>query len=307
MQALMRQAILSIARNPALRRVAVRRGMRLGVSRFVAGETLPTALLAVAELNRRGIWATLDHLGEYVSTAAEAAAATRACLEVLDGIRSQGLRCNLSVKLTQLGLDLDADLCRSHMRQLLTRAAEYGNFVRVDMEDSSRTDKTLALVRELIEEFGPERVGTVLQAYLYRTERDLRDLARRGGNVRLVKGAYMEPPDVAFPKKSEVDANFLRLIRRSMRSGLYTAVATHDEAIVAATRRFVADEEIGPDRFEFQMLYGIRRDLQARLVAEGYRVRVYVPFGQDWYGYFTRRLAERPANVAFVLRNLLRA
>lgn len=302
--ALARSLVLAVSQNPPVRRLAIRHGMRLGAARFVAGEDLASALRAVADLNRQGIWATLDHLGEFVSSPAEARAAADTCLQVLDEIHRAGLQCNLSVKLTQLGLDIDGALCRQNMQRILTRAARYGNFVRIDMEDSSRTDQTLDLFRELVAEFGTRRVGVVIQAYLYRSERDLASLAALGANVRLVKGAYMGPRTVAFPARAEVNANYVKLIQSYLAAGNYTAVATHDERVIEATRRFTAERGIATDRFEFQMLYGIRRDLQRRLADNGYRVRVYVPFGTDWYGYFTRRLAERPANLMFVLANL---
>lgn len=305
--ALARRAILSLAANPAVRRVALKHGMKLGASRFVAGETLDQALQVVADLNRQGIEATLDHLGEFVSDAAEARAAAEVCLATLDGIHRTGVKSHLSVKLTQLGLDIDLDLCRENMRRILSRAREYGNFVRIDMEDSPRTDRTLALFRELFQEFGPRHVGIVLQSYLYRTDQDLQEMARLGANVRLVKGAYMEPPSVAYPSKADVDRKYIEHIRQYLASGCYTAIATHDERAIRAAQAFAAERGIPRDRFEFQMLYGIRRERQRQLAQEGYRVRVYVPYGRDWYGYFTRRIAERPANLWFVLSNLFRA
>ncbi len=305
-EAMVRKVIMALSQNPTVRRTASRHGMRLGAARFVAGESIDTALQAVAELNRQQIFATLDHLGEFVADPTEARASADSCLEVLDGIHRAGLRCNLSVKLTQLGLDIDPELCKENMRRIVTRAAAHDNFVRLDMEDSTRTDRTLHLLRDLLAEFGPRRVGTVIQAYLYRSERDLQELATRGVNIRLVKGAYLEPPEVAFPAKADVDRNFVKLIRQYLLAGAYTAVATHDETIIQATCAFVAERDLPRDQFEFQMLYGIRRDLQRQLAEAGYRVRVYVPFGTDWWGYFTRRLAERPANVMFVLSNLFR-
>jgi proline dehydrogenase len=303
---LARKAIMSVAQNRAVRSAATRHGMRLGAARFVAGEDLHTALRAVAELNRVGIWGTLDHLGEFVSDPGEATAAADACLAVLDGIHQSGCRCNLSLKLTQLGLDIDPDLCRENLRRIVSRAGQYDNFVRVDMEESSRTDLTLQLVAEMRDEFGPQRIGTVIQAYLFRSASDLVALAQHGTNVRLVKGAYMEPPEVAFAAKPDVDVNFAKLIRQYLDAGMYTAVATHDEQVIRTTKEYVTERSIDHDRFEFQMLYGIRRDLQRQLADEGYRVRVYIPYGTDWYGYFARRLAERPANVMFVLGNLFK-
>lgn len=303
---LARKVILSVAQNRAVHKLATRHGMRLGASRFVAGEDLQSALTAVAELNRSGIWGTLDHVGEFVADPAEARASAGACVAALDGIQQSGVRCNLSLKLTQLGLDIDPALCRENLRRIVSRAAEYDNFVRVDMEDSPRTDRTLQLVAKMRDEFGPERIGTVIQGYLFRSSSDLLALAEHNTNVRLVKGAYMEPPTVAFPSKADVDANYQKLIEQYLGAGVYTAVATHDERVIRATQAFVQQHNIDRSRFEFQMLYGIRRDLQRQLAAEGYRMRVYIPYGTDWYGYFTRRLAERPANVMFVLGNLFK-
>lgn len=301
---LARKAIMSLAQNRTIRDIATRHGMKLGAARFVAGEDLSSALQVVAELNRAGIWATLDHLGEFVADPTEARGAAAACVEVLEGIQRTGVRCNISVKLTQLGLDIDPALCRENLRRILSRADQFGNFVRVDMEDSPRTDPTLQIVTEMLDEYGPERIGTVLQAYLFRSSMDLAALAAKGARVRLVKGAYLEPPHLAFAEKADVDANFVKLIQQALDAGIYTAIATHDEQIIRSTKAYAKQRCITPDRFEFQMLYGIRRDLQQQLVGEGFRVRVYIPYGTDWYGYFTRRLAERPANVMFVLGNL---
>lgn len=304
---LFRNTILSVANWQFVRSAAHRYGWRLGAGRFVAGEDLATALERVAELNADGIMATLDHLGEFVSTPEEARAATDACIATLDGIARSGVNCNLSLKLTSLGLDIDRELCERHMRLILDRAVEHDNFVRIDMEDSPRTEVTLQLFERLVRDYGPARIGTVIQAYLHRSRRDLEWLAGIGANLRLVKGAYMEPATVAYQSKAEVDTHFIQLIEQYLGAGMYTAVATHDERAIAATEAFVQAHGIARDRFEFQMLYGIRRDLQRRLAEQGYRVRVYVPYGQDWYGYFTRRLAERPANVWFVLSNLFKS
>lgn len=306
-QAFARKAILTVAGNPAIRRTAMKHGMKLGASRFVAGETLEQALESVAELNRQGIEATMDHLGEFVADAAEARAAADVCVRTLDGIHKSGVRSHLSLKMTQLGMDISKDLCMENMRRIVGRAREYGNFVRIDMEDSPRTDITLEIFQELLAEFGPQHVGTVVQSYLYRTDKDLENLAAMGAKLRLVKGAYMEPPSVAYPSKADVDAAFVRHIKYYLANGPHVAIATHDEKAILASKQFAAENQIPMERFEFQMLYGIRRDLQKQLVEEGYTVRVYVPFGQDWYGYFTRRLAERPANVWFVLSNMFRS
>ena len=272
--------------------------------RFVAGETLEEALAVGRRINSEGITLTLDHLGENVTSLAEAEASRDAYLRALDEIQRAGIQGNVSLKLTQFGMDLSEDACRANVEQVVRKAAEIAGFVRVDMESSAYTDRTLRLVSGLHERY--RTVGTVIQAYLYRSEDDVEALCRRGVRVRLCKGAYLEPPDVAFPHKADVDANFVKLMRILLDTGDYPAIATHDPRMIEATKKHAAASGIGRDRFEFQMLYGIRRDLQKRLVAEGYRLRLYVPFGKAWYPYFMRRLAERPANVLFLLRNLLR-
>jgi proline dehydrogenase len=274
-------------------------------TRFVAGETLDQALAVSRKLNGEGITVTLDHLGESVNSLDEAAAARDVYLRTLDAIQQGGVQGNVSLKLSQFGIDLSEVECRSNVARLAARAAECGNFVRVDMESSEYTDRTLALVRDLHAKHGS--VGTVIQAYLYRSKADIEELCQRGIRIRLCKGAYLEPPAVAFPKKTEVDSNYIDLMKLLLDRGTYPAIATHDEKMIEATRAYVARKKIARDRFEFQMLYGIRRDLQRNLIAEGYRVRVYVPFGEAWYPYYMRRMAERPANVLFILRNLFRA
>ncbi len=273
-------------------------------SRFVAGEDLPRALEAGRRINAQGIAVTFDHLGENVVSPAEAAASRDVYLELLEEIARHRLDANVSIKLTQFGMDISEAACRSSVERLVRRAAELGNFVRVDMESSAYTERTLAITEELHARYGS--VGTVIQSYLYRSREDVERLCARGIRVRLCKGAYLEPPEVAFRRKSEVDRNFLELMRVLLAQGVYPAIATHDERMIRGTRDFAAAQGIPRDAFEFQMLYGIRRDLQRRLAAEGYRVRLYVPFGKAWYPYFMRRLAERPANVLFLLRNLPR-
>ena len=299
-----RRALLGIAGNRTVARLATRYGMRLGAARFVAGDTLAAAMAAVADLNRKGICATLDHLGEAVTDAAEAGATADSYLELLDAIHRSGVDANVSLKLTALGLAIDPALAEANLRRVVERAAAYGNFVRIDMEDSPYTQVTIDLTERLHAEFG--NVGTVIQSYLYRSLADVEELTRLGISLRLVKGAYKEPAAIAFPQKADVDANLLKLIEYRLGSGVYTAIATHDEAMIAATRRVAAENQISPDRFEFQMLYGIRFGLQQQLAQEGYKVRCYVPYGTHWYPYFVRRLAERPANVLFILRNLFR-
>jgi len=274
--------------------------------RFVAGEDIDAALAAVRALAARGISATLDHLGENVATAAEAAAAADAAVEILRRIEAAGVRSHLSVKLTQLGLDLGDDFCRAQTRRVLDCARELGNFVRIDMEGSAYTQRTLDLFYELRREYGPDTVGIVLQSYLYRTQADVERAIATGSRVRLVKGAYDEPPTVAYPDKAAVDRAYRIQMEQLLARGRYPAIATHDEQLVGRAQGFAAAEGLDERGFEFQMLYGVRRDLQLRLAAEGYNVRCYVPYGTQWYPYFMRRLAERPANVLFLLANLLR-
>jgi proline dehydrogenase len=273
-------------------------------TRFVAGETLDQALAVARKLNAEGIAVTLDHLGESVSTLTEAAEARDVYLRTLAAIHSNGIQGNVSLKLTQFGLDLSYEQCLANVEQLVRRAAEIDNFVRVDMESSDYTDRTLNLVHTLHARYGA--VGVVIQSYLHRSESDVEKLCAEKIRVRLCKGAYLEPDDVAFARKSDVDRSYRELTRYLLQKGVYPAFATHDEAMIRQTCQFVSERKIRRDSFEFQMLYGIRRDLQRRLVADGYRVRLYVPFGKAWYPYYMRRLAERPANVFFILRNLVR-
>jgi len=272
--------------------------------RFVAGETLEQALAVARRLNSEGITVTLDHLGESVSTLGEAAEARDVYLRTLDAIHEDGIQGNVSLKLTQFGLDLSDEECEANVDRLVKRAAELGSFVRVDMESSAYTDRTLHLVHRLFERHGT--VGVVLQSYLYRSRADTDALNAAGIRVRLCKGAYLEPAEVAFPEKADVDKSYLELAGQLLERGSYPAFATHDEAIIRKIRAMVEERKIPRDAFEFQMLYGIRRDLQRQLVKEGYRLRLYVPFGKAWYPYYMRRLAERPANVFFMLRNLVR-
>ncbi len=277
-------------------------GFRQMTRRFIAGENIRDAIEAIRELNHSGITATFDHLGESTTSREEAVADVEEYLRVLALIDETGVQSNVSIKLTQLGLDIDEEFCFQNTRRLVGEAKRRGNFVRIDMEDSSRTEVTLRIFTRLFREFGT--VGIVLQSYLRRTGEDLGEVLALGARVRLCKGAYQESAEVAFEEKREVDDNYLRLTKRLLTSGIYHGLATHDERIIEATQAFVAEKGIARDSFEFQMLYGIRRDLQQRLVREGYRVRVYVPYGRFWYPYFMRRLAERPANLWFVMRNL---
>src|ERR1051326_2394686 len=273
-------------------------------ARFVAGDTLADALEAGRSINREGISLTLDHLGENVTSLEEARASANVYLRPLDELSGHGIDGNVSLKLSQFGIDISEPACRANVGQVGARAKALRNFVRVDMESSEYTDRTLRLVTDLHAQYGA--VGTVIQAYLYRSEKDVEMLCRRGIRVRLCKGAYLEPPEVAFQAKADVDRNFVHLMRILLLSSTYPAIATHDEKIIAEAESFVRARNIPRESFEFQMLYGIRRDLQRRLVAEGYRLRLYVPFGKAWYPYFMRRLAERPANVVFLARNFFR-
>ena len=272
--------------------------------RFVAGEELRDAVEAIRQLNLKNISASFDHLGESITSEAETRNEVNEYVRVLDSIEENKLNSNVSVKLTQLGLDVGLDVCYANTRKIVEAALRYNNFVRIDMEDSTKTDGTLEVFRRLRSEF--DNVGIVVQAYLYRSEKDVEDLLKVGARIRLCKGAYKEPPSVAFASKDDVDANYVRLTRLLLTSGIYHGIATHDENMVTAARAFAEERNISRDRFEFQMLYGIRRDLQETLVQQSYRMRVYVPYGRYWYPYFMRRLAERPANVWFVLRNVIK-
>ncbi|MDP9280070.1 MAG: proline dehydrogenase family protein [Gemmatimonadota bacterium] len=269
-------------------------------NRFVAGESLDTALAAVTRLNARGITASLDLLGESVHNEVEARAAGHAYVTMLDRIHEQKARANVSVKLTAMGLDVSEDLCVAIMHEILQRARDYQTFVRIDMESSEYTQRTLDLFEQRLYPAYRESVGIVLQSYLFRTFADVQRANLIKARVRICKGAYKEPETVAYPDKKDVDATYVRCMHELMLKGNYPGIATHDEAIIKEAKRFAKENDIAPSRFEFQMLYGVRRDLQDKLVREGYRMRVYVPFGTQWYPYLMRRLAERPANVAFL-------
>lgn len=300
----MRNMFQSLAKNTSANKLAKKYGLRFGAGRFVAGDSIAKAIESVNKLNQEGKLATLDHLGEFVFTEAEANEAAEMCLQTLDAIHASRAKSNLSLKMTSLGLDINKDLCMKNMKKILERAKEYGNFVRIDMEDFSHCQITIDIFEELRRDY--DNVGIVIQAYLYRTEEDLRLLNTLNANLRLVKGAYKESPNVAFPDKKDVDENFKKSIKAHLLNGNYTAVASHDEKIIDFTKKFVAEHQVDSSQFEFQMLYGICVDLQNKLMKEGYKVRVYVPYGVDWFGYFMRRLAERPANVWFVLKNFFK-
>ena len=302
---MLRKAILAAAESPRLQRGVRRHGMRLGASRFVAGETLDQAVVVLRSLNERGLKVNTTLLGEGVSDEAETRAVVNAYRVILDRIAAEQLRVNVALKLTHLGLAFDEQLAHANIGELVAHAGRLGNFVRLDMEESSFVDATLRVFGALREE-GHENVGTVLQSYLYRSPADLESLLGLEPNLRFVKGAYLESPDVAYPEKKDVDAAYARLIERSLTAGGFTAVATHDEALIAHAISYAEDNDIPRSRFQFQMLYGVRGKLQLGLVQQGYDVLVATPYGPDWYRYLMRRLAERPANVLFIARNLVR-
>jgi proline dehydrogenase len=273
--------------------------------RFVAGMTLEEAIAVSEKMNREGIAVTLDALGESVTTDAQARASAEVYHQALDAIATRGLNANVSIKLSQMGMDFDPALAEKIVGEMVEHASRVNSFVRIDMEGSAYTEATIAMTEHL-QARCPGCVGTVLQAYLFRTGSDAERLLGQGIRIRLCKGAYKEPPEIAFPQKSEVDANYVKLAERMMTSGVFCGIATHDEAIVEKLLAFVRERSVPKSAFEFQMLYGIRRDLQRKLVKHGFGVRVYVPFGPEWYPYFMRRLAERPANVIFLLKNFFR-
>jgi proline dehydrogenase len=301
----LRRTILYLSRHKALRNwVETSPSARRLSSRFVAGSQLDDALEVCRRIRADGITATLDYLGENVKSLDEAAACRDMYLRMLHALHSAGVEANVSIKLSQFGIDLSESACGENVAALVKEAAAIGGFVRIDMESSQYTDRTLALVTRLHREFGA--CGAVIQAYLQRSAQDVEQLEAERIRVRLTKGAYLEPPEIAFSSKAQVDRNYVELAHSLLTIGEYPAIATHDEHIVAAVEKFIAGQSIARDRFEFQMLYGIRRDLQRRLVRDGYRLRLYIPFGEAWYPYFMRRLAERPANLLFFVRNLLR-
>ena len=298
----------ALAQSDLLKRLASTYGMTSATSfarRFIAGERIDEAIVAARAIETQNLLLTLDYLGESVATLDEADAATREYLRILDVIVASGIERNVSLKLTQLGLDVDKATCVDNLRRILEPARRHGFFVRMDMENSPYTEVTIDIFETLWQQ-ECRNVGVVLQSCLYRSEADAQRVTARGGRIRLVKGAYKEPKSVAWQQKSEVDASYVRLMKYLLDEGDYPAIATHDPAIIDATIAYADTRRIRPDQFEFQMLYGVRRDLQRNLVARGYRMRVYVPFGQQWFPYFMRRLGERPANVGFVLKSLLR-
>jgi proline dehydrogenase len=301
----LRSLILAAADSPRIQRFVQRYGFRLGAARFVAGESLDAAVPVLRRLNEQGLLTNTTLLGEGVRDEAETREVVAAYRDLLDRIQAEGLRTNVALKLTHLGLAIDEDVARRNVTELVEHAVRAGNFVRMDMEDSRHVDATLRIYRNL-RESGHENVGTVLQSYLFRTESDLAELLPLAPNLRLVKGAYLEPPEIAYPRKSDVDAAYVRLLEASLAGDGFTAVATHDETLIEHAISFARDRGISKERFQFQMLYGVRSRLQLDLVRRGFDVLVATPYGPEWYRYLMRRLAERPANVLFLLRNLVR-
>ena len=302
---MLRDTLLYLAQNERLHQFVISNGATRSVSRrFVAGEVLDDAIQATRVLNQQGMHVSLDHLGENVSDAREARSAARDYITILDTIKQTGVDANISIKLTALGLDISRELCEQNVCNILENAQKYPIFVRIDMEASAYTEQTVDITLRMHQQF--EHVGTVIQSCLYRSKKDVEQLIARGVRIRLVKGAYKEPKTVAFQNKSDVDRHYVQLMMMLLLRGNYPALATHDEAIINAACKYARDHGISKEAFEFQMLYGIRRDLQEKLVSQGYNMRIYVPYGSQWYPYLMRRLAERPANLMFVMSNILR-
>ncbi|MBN6206673.1 proline dehydrogenase family protein [Ralstonia pickettii] len=291
----------SLSTNKVANKMAKRYGMKLGAKRFVAGDSPEHAVATVQELNKNGMVAMLNYLGEFVHSKEAAAEAADNCMKTLDLIHDYQLDCNLSVKISSLGLDISKEVCLENLRQILDYAKERDTFVRIEMEDYAHCQLTLDIFYELKEEY--DNIGTVIQAYLYRTKEDMEDLNKYNANLRLVKGAYQESAEVAYPKKEDVDRRYDEIVKQHLLNGNYAGIATHDDQAIEEFIRFADENNIPKDQYEFQMLFGIRNELQKTLVDRGYKVRVYVPYGVDWFGYFMRRLAERPENVSFVLKN----
>lgn len=304
MEKLLRNSFMFLSRNKILTKLAKKYGLRYGAARFVAGDTIELATKVIKDLNNKDLDVTLDYLGEFIDDVQEANEMANNCIKAIEVIGKDGLQSQLSLKLTSMGLDISNEVVIQNMKRILTVAKQHHVFVTIDMEDYSRCERTLEIFKELKKEF--TNVGTVLQAYLYRTVKDIEELNEFQADLRLVKGAYKESANVAYPEKKAVDKNFKQIIKMHLLNGNFTAVATHDDAIIEYTKRLVMIYKIPKEQFEFQMLYGIRPEKQRELVKDGYCMRVYVPYGTDWYGYFMRRLAERPANVAFVLKGMIK-
>ena len=303
---MLRATLLKLSESPRFAKWVISNGTtRRMARRFVAGETLDEAIEAARACNNAGMLVSLDYLGENCSTTSDAQRSRDSYLEVYERIAQEKLHANVSCKLTQLGLDLNAEFCQGLVRSIAERASSYDNFLRIDMEGSLYTQRTIDVVKRVRSNI--PAVGTVIQSYLYRSETDIQDLLAYGCRIRLCKGAYKESQDVAYPNKKDVDFNYIRLMKILLPSGFYHGIATHDPRMIAETIRWAATKQISKDDFEFQMLYGVRTDLQRRLVQDGYRIRIYIPYGNDWFPYFMRRLAERPANLGFLLRNFFRS
>jgi proline dehydrogenase len=302
-----RNALLYLSRREGLKDFATRfRLFKKMTTRFIAGEDIEEATATIREINAKGCTASFDHLNESVANASETEDEVREYLQILSRIDDTGISSNVSIKLTQFGLEIDPELAYKNARRIVEDAARRGNFVRVDMEGSQVTQATIDIFKRLRAEFGLNDVGIVLQSYLRRTYDDVQDLLKIPARIRICKGAYNEPPEVAFPDKKDVDENYVRVMKTLLSSGVYHGIATHDPKMIEATIEHAQREGIGKEAFEFQMLYAIRRDLQVQLAKDGYNVRVYVPYGKHWYPYFMRRLAERPANIWFVLKNMFK-
>jgi proline dehydrogenase len=303
MEKILRSLFLFLSKNRMAIKLAKKHGLKLGANRFVGGMTLESAIQIAKELNDKGIMVTFDYLGEFVTKKSEVFEIKKECVDTLQAIKDNKIDGNLSVKLTSLGLDLSEGFCKDTVNEILYFAKRYQSFVRIDMEDFKRNAKTLQIFRELKEKY-PNEVGVVIQAYLYKSYDDVLDLNSLRANLRICKGAYKESPEVAYAKKEDVDDNYKKLVTTHLSNGNYTAIATHDEQMITYIKNFVEEKKIPKSQFEFQMLYGIRNEILENLAKEGFRTRIYLPYGNDWYGYFMRRLAERPANVWFVLKNL---
>ena len=300
----MRKFFLFSSKNKALTTLAKKFGLRFGAARFVAGVNIESAAEIIEQLNKKGLVVTVDHLGEFIDNETEAINSANECVHAINVIAEKGLQSELSLKMTSMGLDISDELVMENMRKVLDAGNKHNITVTIDMEDFMRCQKTLTIFKKLEQEY--KNIGTVIQAYLYRSEQDIRDLNELKPYLRLVKGAYKESSEVAFPEKADVDMNYKKLIKMNLLNGNYTAIATHDETIIKYTKQLEKEYNIPREQFEFQMLYGIRNELQERLQKEGYTMRVYVPYGKDWYGYNMRRLAERPANVWFVLKGVFK-
>ncbi|WP_144460852.1 proline dehydrogenase family protein [Siminovitchia fortis] len=304
MEAVTRNFFLLLSKSNWLNEMARKRGGSIVTGKIIAGTDFPSSVQIIKDLNSKGLATTVDHLGEFVNSKETAIERTKEAIETIETIGREKLDSHMSVKMTSLGLDIDRDLVISNMTSILDTAEKHGVMVTIDMEDEPRCEKTLELFKQFKESYSC--VSTVLQAYLYRTEKDLQNLSSLKPFLRLVKGAYKEPAAVAYPDKKDVDANYKKLIEQSLKYGLYTAVATHDDNMINYTKELAAKLQIPKDQFEFQMLYGMRTKTQLDLVEQGYKMRVYVPYGRDWYGYFMRRLAERPANISFAFKGLVK-